>query len=565
MKNDPVSRHGAGGVRVAATALVVAVAASVSVGQVQRVDMGRAMDANPQVGAGGSNRPVQGYVPINGNEIISGNVSGLKYFHGTTGTNSPYEFRGSLGSSTLNNFARQSAGGSTGGSPLGESFYLPSRTLSTGQGSFYSSPLGGGFDSQYVPQAALNPSAPASRTMLLQESGTALNRTPQAAPLTPGSPGAVLNSPLFLMRSLDGRSGLEPSTGERSTGILRAPGTLQNSGTPQEGSRPLNQDNREGPGVGEETPGAGEQADRRINATPEAIRNARVGPRDTPPEDLRISPVYRDLLAELRKSEEEARQRAGEGVATGGPGQAPGGRDARGSAGRQPGLALEGDRDPLTGLPRPQGRGRGGAATRPGSALTARGLQDLPDSTLRAGGTIPELRTLVQPRNDGQGTTMDMLLARAEQQLKEGRYLDAATTYEQSLLVEPENALALVGKAHAELGAGAYQSAAYDLKFVFTRNPQMVGVKYNMATFINSQRQDFLIRDLSGLGQRKEMENTSSFLLCYLYYQTGRMQQLRSELQKWGSAEGRDTWQAVLRRAWLVDETARPVERTPGG
>ncbi len=154
----------------AAIALAMAVFAVGAFAQVQ-VQQNNPLDANPQVGSGGSNQPVQGYVPINGNDIVTGNVSGLKYFHQPTsavvagpggslivvptqslGTFSPYAFQGTLGSSSFNNFARQSAGGSQANIGATRTFYLPSSTVSTGQGSLYSAPYGGGYESALIPR-----------------------------------------------------------------------------------------------------------------------------------------------------------------------------------------------------------------------------------------------------------------------------------------------------------------------------------------------------------------------------------------------------------------------------
>ena len=99
----------AAGWAVAAVAAVVLASSGAAWGQVQRIPGGDLLDANPQIGSGGSNRPVPGYQPINGNAIINGNVSGLGYFHGNIPYSSPYQFQGSLGSAGLQNFARQSA------------------------------------------------------------------------------------------------------------------------------------------------------------------------------------------------------------------------------------------------------------------------------------------------------------------------------------------------------------------------------------------------------------------------------------------------------------------------
>ncbi len=158
--------------------MIMAVVSASGFAQVQ-VQQNNPLDANPQVGSGGSNVPVPGYVPVNGNDIVTGNVSGLKYFHAPTatvrgpggvlipsqsssvGTFSPYQFQGSQGSAAFNSFARQSAGGSQANIGRTQTFYLPSTTVSTGQGSLYSAPYGGGFDSALIPRYSIAPTTSA--------------------------------------------------------------------------------------------------------------------------------------------------------------------------------------------------------------------------------------------------------------------------------------------------------------------------------------------------------------------------------------------------------------------
>ncbi len=97
-------KHGG---RIVAVALAMAtLGAATAFAQVHQIQNGNVMDANPQVGTGGANQGVQGYIPINGNDVMTGNVSGLAAFHGQVGrpgnqtglgTFSPYEFSGNLG------------------------------------------------------------------------------------------------------------------------------------------------------------------------------------------------------------------------------------------------------------------------------------------------------------------------------------------------------------------------------------------------------------------------------------------------------------------------------------
>jgi hypothetical protein len=70
------------------------------------------LDASPQVGTGGYNRPVQTFQPNYtsgmGNLYITGNVTGGKQFRGYVPYTDPSQFQGSLGSNYLNNFQRSS-------------------------------------------------------------------------------------------------------------------------------------------------------------------------------------------------------------------------------------------------------------------------------------------------------------------------------------------------------------------------------------------------------------------------------------------------------------------------
>src|SRR5204863_8530954 len=132
-------------------------------------------------------------------------------------------------------------------------------------------------------------------------------------------------------------------------------------------------------------------------------------------------------------------------------------------------------------------------------------------------------------------STFEALMNRAEDNLKAGKYLDAAQVFQTALANKPEDPLALVGRAHAELGAGIYAAAAYDLKFVFTRKPGIIAVKYDAQSLIPGPRQEFLLQDLQKMTGNKETADMASFLYCYLCYETGRDAELQAELNKWAA------------------------------
>ncbi len=138
----------------------------------------------------------------------------------------------------------------------------------------------------------------------------------------------------------------------------------------------------------------------------------------------------------------------------------------------------------------------------------------------------------------------------AEDLIKAGKYLQAADAYQQALTTEPDNALAVIGRADAELGAGMYSSAANDLKFLFTKEPTLISVRHSLGDFIPASRQTFLETDLKSLTMNSGPGNNASFMLTYLYYNTGRMDQVKAELSRWDNRAWKDEWEGVLGRAW---------------
>ena len=506
--------------------------------QVRQVNMGASMDANPGVGSGGSNQPVQGYVPVNGNDIMTGNVPGLQYFHGSTAITSPFQFQATLGTSNLNSFERQSAGnGMAGGSPLNQVYYLPSATVSSAQGNIYSTPIGSGFESNLIPRSSLSPAASGAQIQALDpgastSNGAAFNRLGASAVVTdPGAPGAVLSSPIFALREMPMDMSDQNSPDGKTPNSNMMPGSgIANSANMLDSGAAAPPDLR-----------VGQQADASSNSNDQSVK------------DQRIGESYQGLLDELKKAEAETKT-AGNGT------------DTSTAKGTNP-AAANNNIDPLTGGPRQKTQlKKPVTTTQPNSAaigaalaaedelkkeaMPAKALADLSTNTLRAGSKLKPMATLVRVPTDGKATPVEQLMLQAEKLLRDGKYLEAAQRYQTALAREPGNALALVGRAHAELGAGMYQSAAYDLKYVFTRNPQMVSVRYQMDQFMPKSRLDYLVSDLKTLEGSKETGNSASFLLSYLYYETGSEQELQAQLARWNARPGHDAWQEVVSKAW---------------
>jgi hypothetical protein len=518
-------------------------------GQVRQVQQGNVLDASPQVGSGGSNTPVQGYIPINPNAIIQGNVAGLAYFHGNVQSISPDVFHGTLGSASLNNFARTTAGGiPTSPASINQTFYLPSTVVSTAQGGLYSAPMGSGFDSRLIPRSSISPTVPTYQTQNIDVMGAgipirAFERMP--GPISPGMPGGELSNSLYSLR-------ISPLTNEQE---LKRAVPEKNAATQ--------------PGTSNENPDQPPSADQVRNnpdARSLALNNSFDPNRDrgtttaggmTNPRNIgeqnRLSDTYLALQAALDKAQADSLAGKTDTSATPPEKTSPdktasahnprSARTAR--ANLNPDTAvINGTTYQSTNPARPNYMPKAQIAEH------LRALENQPTSTLRAGKKLPPLKTLAEIPSNREITPFDKLMKNAEELLKQEKYLDAADAYQTALISQPDNPLAAVGRAHAELGAGMFQSAGYDLKFVYTKKPELISVRYALEEFLPPKRLHILLTDLEALAANKDTGNNASFLYCYIAYNTSRTTELQQELDRWAARPWHDQWQAVAAKAW---------------
>jgi len=573
---------------VAAAIMAAVLGAASALAQVHQVDLSNPMDANPLVGGGGSNRPVQGFVPINGNDVITGNVTGLQYFHGQVGrpgggnglgTFSPYVFNGNQGTSQIGSFARLTAGNQVNGA-VNQAYFLPSATVSTAGGSLYSAPIGGGLDSSLVPASVANPGSSSALLTNNQQQDAqaygALNRNP-ATQLNPGDQGAILQDPMFWERTKAALLAQQQANQAAMQAMQNATQPATMPGTDGSPTKPLNPDAVEAAVSG----GLG----RNFSGTPGEVNGGTIGGKGL---DAGVSPSSAKLLSALN-------QASGEGDNTDngrGNNLLAGSADnsLANAAGTEIGL------DPLTGRQREiklpnrggpgagggmasaAGTGRGGTGPQnggpgtPGGTTTAPGeanpygtnsspgssaslspkrLEKISDNQLQAGSKLKPVKLADDTLTSRGGASMfDAMMTRGEMDLKQGRYLDATQAFQSAMSNKPGDPLAVIGRAHAELGAGMYSAAAFDLKFIYTRNPELVSVKYDVGSFIPANRQEFLLQDLKKLTGDKDAGDMAAFLYSYLCFQTGRTDLLQGELRAWGAEQVHDQWQTVALRSW---------------
>ncbi|MCP4259723.1 MAG: tetratricopeptide repeat protein [Planctomycetes bacterium] len=111
----------------------------------------------------------------------------------------------------------------------------------------------------------------------------------------------------------------------------------------------------------------------------------------------------------------------------------------------------------------------------------------------------------------------------AQDHLKGGRYYAAADSFALASIYKPNEPLCFSGKGHALLGAGEYISSALFLSRAIESNPEYVKTKVNLAATLGGQHilesriadiREWLLRSGSG---------NLDFLLGYVYYRMGRL------------------------------------------
>ncbi len=164
---------------------------------------------------------------------------------------------------------------------------------------------------------------------------------------------------------------------------------------------------------------------------------------------------------------------------------------------------------------------------------------------LQAGQKVHILNSLV-----GQAPgAFNQEMARGQAAMEKGKFIRAMDAYQGAMMLNQTNPLPIVGRAHAELAAGLYDTAAYDLKFVFRRHPELTAVRYNLKKLLPAITITAVNKDLAGL--LKEKSKTGAFLSAYMAYQTGNRAKLGKILAEWAKWRNGGMWPAVLSQAWL--------------
>ncbi len=566
---------------------------------------GRALDANQQVGSGGTNQ-VQGQVDYRArNDVVTGNVSGGRGFQGDVGYSAPGEFRSSLGSDSLFNFqarslpssplisgAAQSPGYRFGGgagqdtlsvyrsfsNPTGlrESYGGGAIALDGGsRGIFAASSLRVGGDMTSFLGGSTRPITGDTLGTQVRDDGGAtvfsaspllgIRRTDLPAfnaydsTVKPDTPRIELDpmdrsTQPALDLGLGESSRVEGQrVGQMAGSIATMPSDLDPAAAP--------------PGlvIGQQLQAllisdrAGETLDQRVERLEKMIF------RQTDPSVNRPgSEAYKELIEKLREQAakpaaeqqrmqedkldvgleevEEKKLTEAEKIAA----------DAMKRAYEVYGKPLDEKRP---------GESVADANGEPGEAA------DEPDAVpesiskllnqLRT--DLPRVGSLAADAED----RANKLMKQAETALAAGEYFDAEALYRQAKINAPANPLATVGLIHAQMGAGLIRSASANLHTLFEQHPELINVKYEATVLPPKERLQWLQGELQRMIDAQDHAGQPGLLLAYLGHQTQSRQLIRYGLAVAEANAPRDALLGVLRGVWLDDANAVPADDNP--
>lgn len=164
-----------------------------------------------------------------------------------------------------------------------------------------------------------------------------------------------------------------------------------------------------------------------------------------------------------------------------------------------------------------------------------------------------------------RGEGLGNVLKKAETLMKDGKYTSALDQYDIAETVTPNNPLIWLGRANAELGAGFFMRAEGHLRQALNADKALLMGQYDLTGMLGEERLTKLVADLKEIASKEPTKPTAVFLLAYVAYNTGHEVQALGYLDM---AEKRAPDQAgfykMLRDHWsLPDETKPGTTPTP--
>lgn len=159
----------------------------------------------------------------------------------------------------------------------------------------------------------------------------------------------------------------------------------------------------------------------------------------------------------------------------------------------------------------------------------------------------------------------EYLLA-GQEAMAAGRYFDAEERFVRALGIRPDDVTAQVGRAHAQLGAGLFVSAAMNLRQLYEKHPELLGMRFTGVAIPPNPRLLSLVTDLRASLQRQadlklSPPEDASLLLTYvgrLLDDPAIMREGLASLRAANDGAHKDAIPDLLETLWLAPPDAVP-------
>lgn len=554
---------------IAAMTAALTISSSATHAQYRVGNDGRALDANNRLGSGGFNKdPGVGRAPrVDGNQIVTGNVTGGKEFRGPVGYTDPGAFRGATGDTISDRFIRSSSaapinGVSQNNANNTNAFYGSSRAVAPPPGYMQQ-----GYSGAYVP-------APAPvQTRNDQRLGAVIS-TPQTLLPPPGD--------LFLPGPVDPTAGATMISASPLYGVRQ---WRSDDAEQQQFVDRFSADQRSLDGDGQridpnlikqyqdeirDTDANGGDAKTQGDALPTGQLNAVQG--------SDAAAINNDAMSNAAISSSAMRGQLGTDQGTRLELQSPVKQSAL-YARLQEQFDAEGKATTDQEAARRFNLQRKAAAAGDADAtkkddpakddLTKRGddkkdvaTDDKTKLPLDANATeTPAAADPVKVDSLAAGMNakgLGKLMNDAEANMRAGKFGAAIDVYDTAARVAPNNPLVTLGRAHAELGASYYGRAESDIRKAFATGPALMAGQYDLVSFFGEDRLAFLIKDLKEIASNEPQQSGPTFLLAYIARNMGNNERAGDYLTETEKRlGGPDALVGTLRQTWRL---AKPGE-----
>lgn len=113
-------------------------------------------------------------------------------------------------------------------------------------------------------------------------------------------------------------------------------------------------------------------------------------------------------------------------------------------------------------------------------------------------------------------------MLRGQEALAQGRFFEAEERFTAALQQQVNDPMASIGRVHAQIGAGLYRSASFNLRSLFSAFPETIPATYDPSLFPAPDRLAAIIATLNDhVTKRRLFARDASFLLAYISHQRG--------------------------------------------